>query len=501
MTAIKMTNNTFANGIRTFMRVDAAVIAGSIKVQNNTFYNLGSVDSKDNNGIFHIRSTSMTTETFVVTKNLFASMHRAEAAPSQANGYPKLVSTNAANIIPTFTANYYYDVETEGDYCWWTKDRVTAETALAGYGVVLAEDPFAASANGDFTLVNALAMSERIGDQRWNPNKTARPEDWFAVSNIDELLLAVDAGKTNVELAYGTYDFTAVEALAGKLTLVNTLNLKGKMRDGKKPEVIGAFKFEGVDAAFSAANIDFNGNDALDNMMEVSADAAVLTGVTLRGCEVHNYKNRFFYMNKEGKIANLAFTNLVVKNMGTSGDFIDIRKGTANVISVKNSTFANGIRTFARVDAKVVCGAMTVENNTFYNLCAVDSKDNNGILHVRSTTLSASNYIVKNNIFASMHREAAEPSQANGYPKLISTNAASQIPTFIGNVYYDVEDVDPYSWWTKGSHEVEVADFHETAVANGGAVLTESPFTNENPGESGKFNVKVEYNGVGDPRW
>lgn len=501
VTAIRMTNNTFANGIRTFMRVDAAVIAGSIKVQNNTFYNLGSVDSKDNNGIFHVRSTSMTTETFVVTKNLFASMHRAEAAPSQANGYPKLVSTNAANIIPTFTANYYYDVETEGDYCWWTKDRVTAETALAGYGVVLAEDPFAASANGDFTLVNALAMSERIGDQRWNPNKTARPEDWFAVSNIDELLLAVDAGKTNVELAYGTYDFTAVEALAGKLTLVNTLNLKGKMRDGKKPEVIGAFKFEGVDATFSAANIDFNGNDALDNMMEVSADAAVLSGVTLRGCEVHNYKNRFFYMNKEGKVANLAFTNLVVKNMGTSGDFIDIRKGTANVISVKNSTFANGIRTFARVDAKVVCGAMTVENNTFYNLCAVDSKDNNGILHVRSTTLSASNYIVKNNIFASMHREAAEPSQANGYPKLISTNAASQIPTFIGNVYYDVEDVDPYSWWTKGSHEVEVADFHETAVANGGAVLTESPFTNENPGESGKFNVKVEYNGVGDPRW
>ena len=501
VTAIKMTNNTFANGIRTFMRVDAAVIAGSIKVQNNTFYNLGSVDSKDNNGIFHVRSTSMTTETFVVTKNLFASMHRAEAAPSQANGYPKLVSTNAANIIPTFTANYYYDVETEGDYCWWTKDRVTAEAALAGYGVVLAEDPFAAAANGDFTLVNALAMSERIGDQRWNPNKTVRPEDWFAVSNIDELLLAVDAGKTNVELAYGTYDFTAVEALAGKLTLVNTLNLKGKMRDGKKPEVIGAFKFEGVDAAFSAANIDFNGNDALDNMMEVSADAAVLTGVTLRGCEVHNYKNRFFYMNKEGKVANLAFTNLVVKNMGTSGDFIDIRKGTANVISVKNSTFANGIRTFARVDAKVVCGAMTVENNTFYNLCAVDSKDNNGILHVRSTTLSASNYIVKNNIFASMHREVAEPSQANGYPKLISTNAASQIPTFIGNIYYDVEDVDPYSWWTKGSHEVEVADFHETAVANGGAVLTESPFTNENPGESGKFNVKVEYNGVGDPRW
>ena len=501
VTAVKITNNTFANGIRTFMRVDAAVVTGSIKVQSNTFYNLGYVDSKDNNGIFHVRATSMTTETFVVSKNLFATMHRAEAVPSQANGYPKLVSTNSANIIPSFTANYYYDVETEGDYCWWTKGRITAEEGLGGYGVVLTENPFKDAAAGDFTLVNALAMSEKIGDQRWNPNKTARPEDWFAVTNLDELLLAVDAGKTNVELAYGTYDLTAVEELAGKLVLVNTLNLKGKMKEGKKPEFIGAFKFEGAGAAFSAVNIDFNGNDAIDNMMEVSSDDAVLTAVALRGCEVHGYKNRMFYMNKEGNVSNVSFNNIVVTSMGTSGDFIDIRKGTANVISVKNSTFANGIRTFARVDAKVVCGAMTVENNTFYNLCAADSKDNNGILHVRATSLSAANYIVKNNIFASMHRAEAAPTQTNGYPKLISTNAASQIPTFIGNLYYDVETEDPYNWWTKGSHEIEVTDMLETAVANGGEVLTESPFATENPGETCKFVVKAAYKGIGDPRW
>ena len=428
-------------------------------------------------------------------------MHRAKAAPTQANGYPKLVSANSANIIPTFSANYYYDVETEGDYCWWTKDRVTAEVALGGYGVVLAEDPFKAATTNDFTLTNALAMSERIGDQRWNPNKTVRPEDWFAVTNTDELLLAVDAGKTNVELAYGTYDFTAVEALAGKLTLSNTLNLKGKMRDGKKPVVIGAFKFEGVDAAFSAVNIDFNGNNSIDNMMEVTSDDAVLKNVTVIACDVHDYKNRFFYMGKTGNIANVSFSNLLVKNMGTSGDFIDIRKGTANVISVKNSTFANGIRTFARIDASVVCGALTVENNTFYNLCSVDSKDNNGIFHARATTLSSANYIVKNNIFASMHRAKSTPSEPNGYPKLVSTNAASKVPTFIGNIYYDVETADPYNWWTKGSHETEAADFSTAAVANGGAVLTESPFTNETPGETLKFNVKVAFKGIGDPRW
>ncbi len=501
VTAIKFQNNTFANGIRTFARIDANVITGSIKVQNNTFYNLSYVDSKDNNGIFHVRATSITPDAFVVSRNLFASMHQAEATPSQANGYPKLVSTNSANVIPTFTANYYYDVVTEGDYCWWTKDRVTAEQALAGYGVVLSENPFKDAANGDFTLMNALAMSERIGDQRWNPNRTARPDDWFTVASLDDLLMAVDAGKTNVELAYGIYDLTANETLAGMMTLVGTLNLKGKMKDGKKPEFIGGFKLSGVDAAFTAFNVDFNGNAAVDNFIDVAADAN-LSAVKFTTCDVRNYKKRFFYMSAEtSKVANLSLTGLIVKDMGTSGDCIDIRKGEVNVVSVKNSTFANGIRTFIRMDAAVKCGALTVQNNTFYNLCYVDSKDNNGIFHARSESLSEANYIVKNNIFASMHKAAETPEQGNGYPKLISTNSASKVPTFIGNLFYEVDAVDPYNWWTKGSHEVEVADFMATATAEGGEVLTETPFTNENPGESLKFNVKAPYDGIGDPRW
>ncbi len=503
VTAIKFMNNTFANGIRTFMRVDAAVETGSIKVQNNTFYNLGFVDSKDNNGIFHVRSKTIAPEAIVVNKNLFASMHRAAEAPSQANGYPKLVSTNAASHVPSFSANYYYDIVAEGDYCWWTKDKVTAEQGLAGYGVVLTENPFKDAANGDFTLVNALAISERIGDQSWNPNQGVRPDDWFAVTNLDELIQAINAGKTNVELAAGTYDLTANADLAGKMTLENTLNLKGKMKDGKKPEFIGAFKLAGVDAAFSAVNICFSGNDTLDNFIDVQADAS-LTSVKLTACDVHNYLNRFFYMSKEtSKVSNLAFTGLMVTNMGTSGDFIDVRKGEVNVLSVKNSTFANGIRTFVRMDAAVVCGALTVQNNTFYNLCSVDSKDNNGIFHARSTSLSETNYIVKNNVFAVMHRTESAPTQSNGYPKLISTNKASIIPTFIGNLYYDLETTDAaYNWWTIGAHEgLSVTDFMETGIANGGQVLTESPFTFENPGESAKFYLKVDYDGIGDPRW
>ena len=508
LNAVRVVNNTFANGIRTFARIDAACVCSSINVQNNTFFNLCSVDSKDNNGIFHVRATSISPATFEVTRNLFASMPAPAAAPSNANGYPKLVSTNSANIIPTFSQNYYYGVQSDetADYCFWTKSRITQADALAGYGVLLAEDPFKDAAKGDFTLVNALAMSERIGDQCWNPNKTVRPSDWFAVASVDDLLTAISAGKQNIELAYGTYDLTSGEVVneavsSGKLALVSTLNLKGKSRDGKKPEFIGGFQLTGTDMTFSASGILFNGNSSVDNFTYV-ADGASVASINFRNCEVTAYKNRMLYQDKETSVTSaINIIGNIVYGMGTNGDFIDVRKGTAKLLNVKNNTFANGIRTFIRMDASVVCGAVTVENNTFYNLCAVDSKDNNGIFHARSNSLSANNYIVKNNIFASMHKAEAEPTQTNGYPKLVSTNSASKLPTFIGNLFYDVDDVDPFSWWTKGSHEVEAADFREAATANGGALLTESPFTNETPGETLKFNVKVAHKGIGDPRW
>lgn len=512
VTAAKFVNNTFSNGIRTFMRVDAAVVIGSIKVQNNTFYNLGYVDSKDNNGIFHVRATSMSSATFDVSRNIFASMERAEAAPSQANGYPKLVSTNSANVIPTFSQNYYYDVQADetADFCFWTKGRITQADAVAGYGVILAEDPFKDAAKGDFTLVNALAMSERIGDQCWNPNSSVRPEDWFTVNNVDELLTAISAGKQNIELASGTYDLTD-EALvndavsSGKLTVVSTLNLKGKSKEGKKPEFIGGFILSGTDLSFTASGIFFNGDKNVDNFAYV-ADGATVAGMTFRNCDIAAYKNRLVYQDKEASVTSAVnIIGNLVYDMGTSGDFIDVRKGTLKLLNVKNNTFYNGIRTFVRMDAAVVCGAVTVENNTFYNLCYADNKDNNGVFHVRSSSLAVASYVVRNNLFASMHKVDGAPTDANanGFPKLLSTNKDSKVPSFSSNFFYDVDTADAAtSWFTPGKRaDMAEADVLAAATADGGAVLTESPFTNENPGESGKFNVTVAYDGIGDPRW
>ena len=166
---------------------------------------------------------------------------------------------------------------------------------------------------------------------------------------------------------------------------------------------------------------------------------------------------------------------------------------------MKDNTFYNGIRTFARIDASVRCGAVTVENNTFFNLCSVDSKDNNGIMHVRSSSAVAPagletasrRVVVRKNIFAAMHRAAAEPSNANGFPKLVST-ASEKIahPYITDNLFFDIETTEGFSWWnTMTAEDIEAA----------GTVLEETPFTGDTA--LGKFTVKAAYKGYGDKRW
>jgi len=500
MNSIRVFNSTFYNGIRTFLRVDAAVVCQAITVKNNTFYNNCYVDSKDNNGIMHVRSSTMSSNPAAcrVESNIFASMHRASASPAQANGFPKIISTASQAIFePTFKHNYYYDIDTDAGYSWWNTLTGGQEGGCAGYGVVLDSSPFADAASGDFTLTNALAISENVGDQRWNPTKGGKTDDQFPVNSVDEMLTAMAAGKTNLLLSYGIYDLTSIKADnidAGILTVSSSLSINGKPKDGKYPEMIGAFKIAGTDIKFSIGKMSMNGNKVLGNMIDLDASASI-SSLTLRDCNIGAYSNRLLSQSGASVTGLIDFSGLTVKNMGTSGDCIDIRKGSAAIVKISNSTFYDGIRTFLRIDAAVACGSVEVKNNTFYNLCSVDSKDNNGIMHVRSSSLSASAIKVEKNIFAAMHRASSAPAQANGFPKLVSTASQKLIePTFRGNLYYDIDTDTGYSWWNT------LSAGEATGTADGGAVLEESPFSSD-PSASGKFTVKPAYKGYGDLRW
>ena len=509
LAALKVVNNTFANAIRTFARIDAAVVLNSALVEHNTFYNNCYVDSKDNNGIFHIRATALEEANFIVRRNLFASMHRAAETPSQANGYPKLVSTNSASKIPTFEGNFYSDIDAGESYSWWAKDGLTEEIACAGYGVVLTADVFKNAAAGDFTVIHGLVASEGVGDPRWIPASAPAAGDPYKAANVDEVLTAIAAGKGTIVLTGTSYDFSASEAAAGGvLTLTTPLTLKGQSKNGVKPEVVGGIKLALADGDFTLENLRVKGTyvaDGTDKVISkvVEIDASTVMGaLTLKDCDFYGFGPTLVGNSGESSVGSLIVSGVTVDGFAmTGGDFIDFRKGSISFIKVIGSTFSNGIRTFLRVDAAVGLGGVTIENNTFFNLCSIDNKDNNGIMHVRSSagvapaslSSAARRLKVTKNIFASMHRENEVSSASNGqgFPKLVST-ASEKIchPYITDNLFYDIDTADPYSWWnTMSAEDIEAA----------GKVLEETPFAADPT--TGKFTLKGAWKGYGDLRW
>ena len=501
-TAIKVRNCTFANCVRTFARIDAATVLSSMEVSNNTFWNLCYVDSKDNNGIFHVRATSLDEANYNVRSNIFAGMHRAAETPGNAAGYPKLVSTNTASKIPTFRHNYFFDLDHAEGYDFWTAGRITEEVATAGNGIVLTESPFKDAAAGDFTLVSALAASEKVGDQRWNPNRPERPDGFFEAADLAALLTAIDAGKKNIVLTGASYDFTADETLAGKLSVTTGLNIKGETTCGVKPEIIGVFDVATAGDSFELNDLRLNGNASQSDMVVINA-AAKLTKLAIVNCDVTAYKNRLISGPNASTCGPVIVTGCVVSGVEganfTGGDFIDFRKGSVSSIKVTRSTFYNAVRTFVRVDAAVGCGAVNVENNTFYNVLTALSKDNNGIMHVRSTAATSNprQIVVRRNIFAcSMPDEAglataADNVKAAGFPKLVSTASETIAhPTCSDNLFYGLKTEGDYNWWNTVTPE---------AAAAAGTVLTDTPFSGDPA--TGKFTVKAAYKGYGDTRW
>lgn len=485
---VLITNSTFANSARTFFRTDTGNTINTVIVRNNTFYKVATNStSKDNNGLFHVRSVGI--GKYEISNNLFYSIKITET-PGHANGFPKFVNKHDAARKPTLIANnYFYNIHEEDPFNWWTVN-CSREEGIANGGVVLSEEPCRAPESYDFTLTNIVAQNSNIGDPRWNPLAGRIPTSEITVGTVEDMLTAISAGKTTITLNAGTYDFTALaevpEVSGGVLTVSTSLNLIGKAG----ATVYGGFKFMG-DAVrnFSASGISFIGTSAaakIGNMLEVGDASVDMAKVSLKNCNISSYGNRLFYMSQDkAKLQSLEIASSDVHDMGTSGDFIDVRKGGLSALNVTGNVFANGIRTFLRMDADVVCETIVLRNNTFYNTSSVDSKDNNGILHVRAA-VATEKFIVANNIFAAMHRAKEAPSNAKGYPRLKENGD----PTLSGNQYYDIDTAEPYSWWNK----IDEA----AGIANGGAVLTESPFAGDPAG--GNFAVKAEYAAYGARR-
>src|SRR5690606_29562695 len=97
----------------------------------------------------------------------------------------------------------------------------------------------------------------------------------------------------------------------------------------------------------------------------------------MQDCKVSNYLKGVFYVNKKARIPSVVFKNNIIYDIECNGgDFIDFRKGIADVFTFVDNTVYNsaaardlfrmdandGSKNFPMVDSKI-----TISQNTFYN--------------------------------------------------------------------------------------------------------------------------------------
>ena len=454
-------------GGRDFIRADAGFVTGGINIDNNVFDGVN--NGKNGNGILYVRSEGLS---YSVKRNLFLNM--------TASSNTFLVKAGAQ--IPELVGNFYYNVN-EGFKAGAFAATDTEEAKVIP-GVFLPEtnNPVRDAANGDYTLVDALCLSSNVGPACWNPNAGRVTTEW-TVSNLEELITALDAGKTSISLNAGTYDFTAAPSEAsafssGVLTLTAGTVLKGVSKAGVDPEIIGGIKLgEGV-THFTAQNIKFDGKEkSLGNAFEVSAPIDA-TNIIVRDCEIANFNKSLFYAGVDGAtVNNVTLNRLLVHGMGTGQGIIDVRKPLFTAIVVENSTFFDGGRDFIRLDgtsAQCVMSA-SIRNNTFSNV-SIDAA--NSILYVRTQDIDGK-YTVENNLFLN-----------EGGSTTVLAKSGCKVPAMNNNWFYNCTSEN---FWTGGISK-------EVATAGGGE-LEADPCANSAEGQFKLTNLEIKNAKVGDPRW
>ncbi len=439
-----LVNSTCVGG-RDFLRIDAPCSIYAVNVKNNTLDNLN--DSGNAGGVFCVRATPSVYE---VSSNIVANI---------ANS----ISGRTSAMKPKMKNNVWYNIGEK-----FYTGCIDEALAASGGGVVLSADPFKAEAENDFTLTNAVVMSLGAGAPKWNPAVApASDGKSFTVSSVEEFQAAVDAGKTDIKFAAGSYDLSAAA-----INLTAGMRLSGE--DGAEVTVSQFNLAEGELGDIVIENISFTGSGS-NNFINVGS-ASIVNNLTVRNCRIDGVGKSIIYGNGEGSTFSAAvFSGNVITGLGGGQGTFDIRKGTYSVLTIDNNTIAGG-RDFIRADKGTVTGAVNIVNNTFDG---VTLSNNNGVLYVRATPDS---YVVKNNLFLN----------ENGDNNKLSKDSGITVPTSMtGNYFYNCV---AEAFWTGLINQ-------EVALSGGGVILPSDPVKDAAGKDYTLVDALCMSSNVGAARW
>ena len=461
-TSIILENNTLYNGCREVMRVDIDV-TGKVTIANNTFANIPGGNKRG-----YARFNKSVNGGIEVSNNLYLNIPGSTDGVLDAEQNYPFMSDIAENTV-TFSNNFFYQVGNN-----WFAGDIDEATATANGGAVLPASPVENIASGEFTLTNAVLMAKQVGDPRWNPQADIPATSTIEVNSMEELVNAIASGANDFTLNAGTYDFRGSISEDGVFTPTSDLTLRGN----GDVTVIGAFKLGAGVSNLTLSGIHFDGsNKSLGDFISDVDGETNAQSVIIRNCEISNYNKSIIYISKEGSIISGAveIAGNLIHDMGTGQGTFDIRKGSVGSLVLTNNTIYNGCRDVVRADTDVL-GSLSAVNNTFSGITGGNS---NGFFYVRSHTTGIN---IANNIFINM------PAYKMMHDTAYKNN--SEVISIANNFYFNVGDT-----WFSGSFTQDMG------IANGGAVLTESPVKAAANGDFTVTDATVKAAGAGDGRW
>lgn len=461
-TSIILENNTLYNGCREVMRVDIDV-TGKVTIANNTFANIPGGNKRG-----YARFNKSVNGGIEVSNNLYLNIPGSTDGVLDAEQNYPFMSDIAENTV-TFSNNFFYQVGNN-----WFAGDIDEATATANGGAVLPASPVENIASGDFTLTNAVLMAKQVGDSRWNPQADIPATSTIEVNSMEELVNAIASGANDFTLNAGTFDFRGSISEDGVFTPTSDLTLRGN----GDVTVIGAFKLGAGVSNLTLSGIHFDGsNKSLGDFISDVDGETNAQSVIIRNCEISNYNKSIIYISKEGSIISGAveIAGNLIHDMGTGQGTFDIRKGSVGSLVLTNNTIYNGCRDVVRADTDVL-GSLSAVNNTFSGITGGNS---NGFFYVRSHTTGIN---IANNIFINM------PAYKMMHDTAYKNN--SEVISIANNFYFNVGET-----WFSGSFTQDMG------IANGGAVLTESPVKAAANGDFTVTDATVKAAGAGDGRW
>ena len=326
----------------------------------------------------------------------------------------------------------------------------------------------------------------------------------YAGDNATFLQLIADGAKeivlTNTDITYTLYsegaDGVKTDAVIGVANNTDISVYGEGTADGTMPTVIGAFTLPNGLTSLHLEGLNLSGDGySYSHAVIMAKDFATPNlSVSVLNCTISGYKAGFFYDNETSggagvTIDNVSFSNVMVSDIqGSGGNGFDLRTtGKVGTVSITESTFSNGFRTFFRIDSAPT-DKITFSNNTLNNLASGDSGSNNkGLFYIGSKAKDATpivtEFIMRNNLFLNMD-------EYDDYTIFFTDD--NSLPTDIGNNWF-------YNYGAGFFEESKLSEAE--SIAGGGGILSADPCVDSERGTFNVTNATLISANVGDPRW